>query len=90
MDIQWSKIGSAELPAEAKQIGHQLIIDRVQHEDTGHYRCTGRLKGEISIDDAALTISRLGVRFLAKQSKLRQTIIGIIEISANNLRNPVG
>ncbi|KAL3120703.1 hypothetical protein niasHT_007995 [Heterodera trifolii] len=57
VDIQWSKIGEPELPERAQQFGHQLVIDQVQQQDTGHYRCTGRLKGDISTDDATLTIA---------------------------------
>uniref|UniRef100_A0A183CLT8 Basement membrane proteoglycan n=1 Tax=Globodera pallida TaxID=36090 RepID=A0A183CLT8_GLOPA len=57
VDIQWSRIGAVELPARAQQFGHQLVIDRIQQEDAGHYRCTGRLKGDISTDDATLTIA---------------------------------
>jgi len=45
-----------ELPSKASQIGHQLVIDQVQYGDVGQYRCTGRLKGDISTDEASLNI----------------------------------
>uniref|UniRef100_A0A915PEM4 Ig-like domain-containing protein n=1 Tax=Meloidogyne floridensis TaxID=298350 RepID=A0A915PEM4_9BILA len=57
VDIQWSKIGMEELPSKASQIGHQLVIDQVQYGDVGQYRCTGRLKGDISTDEASLNIA---------------------------------
>jgi hypothetical protein len=70
VDIQWSRIGQNELPAHAQQHGHQLVIDQVRHSDSGQYRCTGRLKGEISTDEATLNIGKvefdLGILFREK------------------------
>jgi len=53
-----------ELPSKASQIGHQLVIDQVQYGDVGQYRCTGRLKGDISTDEASLNIGGFLWNFL--------------------------
>uniref|UniRef100_A0AC35GUF6 Ig-like domain-containing protein n=1 Tax=Panagrolaimus sp. PS1159 TaxID=55785 RepID=A0AC35GUF6_9BILA len=56
VNIQWTKIGSNQLPPHVHQQGNQLIIDSVKPEDAGQYRCTGTTTKDIATDESSLTV----------------------------------
>uniref|UniRef100_A0A0N5BQ59 Basement membrane proteoglycan n=1 Tax=Strongyloides papillosus TaxID=174720 RepID=A0A0N5BQ59_STREA len=56
--ITWSKVGSMYLPHGAQQRGNKLIIESVEPEDAGQYRCTGQAGNKIATDEANLIVIR--------------------------------